>query len=329
MRILVTVVLALAVVAWVFGFSWIARSADIQETEVVLSDAARIIGDVIRLGAVAEIRGDDSENTARLAAVELGPAPMPGAGFSLSASTIRTRLKQAGIEPDHVRLTGAAAVSVERESVLIGKDRIAELAAGYLRKLFVGTGDAIDIQRIVPASEARIPDGPPLRHEVEVPDGARFMASPLVTVVFYAPGGDTIRVPVTVRVARSGDVVVAARPLARLEPLTAGSVKLLRVDLGTVPTEAYLTIEEVAGLRAKRSIAAGTVLTPILLDAPPLVRRGEVVKLVAGNGSFQITALGEARRDGRKGEQIPVLNLSSRREVFGRVEDAGVVRVEY
>lgn len=328
MRFLFLLLLALAVV-WVFGFSWLARGADAPGIEVVLSETARITGEVIRLGAVAEIQGDDPELAARLASLELGPAPAPGAGFSLSAATIRTRFKQAGIDLDRVRLTGAAMASIERESVLIPKDRIAELAAEHLRKLFAGTGEVIDFQRIVPASEARIPDGPPVRHEVETPDAARFMASPMVTVVFYAPGGDMVRVPVTARVSRSGDVVVAARPLARLEPLTASSVKLLRVDLGAVPSEAYVRLEEVAGLRAKRAIAAGTVLTPALLDSPPLVRRGEMVKLVAGNESFQITAMGEARRDGRKGEQIPVLNLSSRREVFGRVVEPGVVRVEY
>jgi flagella basal body P-ring formation protein FlgA len=54
-----------------------------------------------------------------------------------------------------------------------------------------------------------------------------------------------------------------------------------------------------------------------------------VVTIVAEAGPLRITARGEVKTKGSKGERIAVMNLDSRKRVFARVLDARTVKVEF
>ncbi len=62
---------------------------------------------------------------------------------------------------------------------------------------------------------------------------------------------------------------------------------------------------------------------------PLLVRRRDVVRLVARTRYLTVTATGQALQDGRRGQFIRVRNLKSQRVVVGQVVDAGVVEVVF
>jgi flagella basal body P-ring formation protein FlgA len=51
------------------------------------------------------------------------------------------------------------------------------------------------------------------------------------------------------------------------------------------------------------------------------------VTLVFEGRGFRITTVGQAVEDARRGDVVRVLNSTSRREVVGRVESSGRVRV--
>ena len=80
-------------------------------------------------------------------------------------------------------------------------------------------------------------------------------------------------------------------------------------------------------MQLRRPAAAGSVLTPELVEAPRLVRRGELVTVTARTGGIEIRTQGKAMRDGVQGERIPVENASSRRVVEGQVTGRGQVEV--
>ena len=51
--------------------------------------------------------------------------------------------------------------------------------------------------------------------------------------------------------------------------------------------------------------------------------------LLVENDQFKITALGEVKEMGRKGDRIKLINLTSKKEVYGKVLDANTVRVDF
>jgi flagella basal body P-ring formation protein FlgA len=66
-----------------------------------------------------------------------------------------------------------------------------------------------------------------------------------------------------------------------------------------------------------------------MLEVPPMVRKGDRVTLVVENTHFRITCVGEVKEEGRAGDRIKVTNISSKREVYGRVLDRYTVLVDF
>jgi flagellar basal body P-ring formation protein FlgA len=87
--------------------------------------------------------------------------------------------------------------------------------------------------------------------------------------------------------------------------------------------------DDVIGKRLRKDAPAGTVLTPQLLEDRVLVQRGEIVSIVAENGRLVIQVSGKAMDKGRMGETIRVKNLTSGKEVYGKVTGSNVVSVEF
>ena len=59
------------------------------------------------------------------------------------------------------------------------------------------------------------------------------------------------------------------------------------------------------------------------------IRKGDRVILLAENHLFKITTLGETKEEGRKGERIKLINLSSKKEVYGRVINSNTVQIDF
>lgn len=129
-------------------------------------------------------------------------------------------------------------------------------------------------------------------------------------------------------VSLPGDVLVANRFLARGELVTRDDVRLEERDLARLQNGYVSDLKDAVGKRVKRSLRVGRILTPRSLAEPKLVKRGKRVTLVLNANGLEIRAVGEALRDGARGDIVQVKNLSSRRVVEGTVDGTGIVRVQ-
>lgn len=134
-----------------------------------------------------------------------------------------------------------------------------------------------------------------------------------------------IYVPVTLAVMES--VVVSRRPLVRGQAVQTGDVALTEMDVSRLHKAYFTRIEDVVGLRSKRSIAAGKTLHAGLLKRAKWVKRGNQVEIVAISGGLQVRMKGKALSDGGRGDSIRVKNLRSGRIITGTVADTGVIHV--
>ena len=75
-------------------------------------------------------------------------------------------------------------------------------------------------------------------------------------------------------------------------------------------------------------INPGRVILTDMVDLPPVIKRGDLVNILAVMGNMTVTALGKAKRDGRRGELIPVVNVDSGKEVIAQVRDSHTVVVK-
>jgi flagella basal body P-ring formation protein FlgA len=140
-------------------------------------------------------------------------------------------------------------------------------------------------------------------------------------------GSKPWKIYVPVHVALMDSVVVSRRPIVRGQPLRADDVTLSEVDISGLHKAYFTRIEDVVGLRSKRSIGGGDTLHTGLLQRDKLVKRGSQVEIIAITGGLQVRMTGKALADGTRGDRIKVKNVDSGRVISGTVAGSGLIHI--
>lgn len=119
--------------------------------------------------------------------------------------------------------------------------------------------------------------------------------------------------------------VVATQVLERGKTITPAMLERQEVNLGKQRRGVIATVEEVAGLSAKRRIRAQQVLSNDMLVSPWLVRRGDKVAVTARHGEIHAAIEGVALEDGRLGAVVRVKNPGSGKIIDAKVTGTGEV----
>ncbi|MBD1550649.1 flagellar basal body P-ring formation chaperone FlgA [Pseudomonas typographi] len=147
----------------------------------------------------------------------------------------------------------------------------------------------------------------------------------VVKVRCEGPTPWTVFVPAQVHLFRQ--VVTATRPMKRNDVIGQGDVALRERDVGPL-SQGYLTeLDQALGLKLTRPAVMDQVLSPVQVERPEVIRKGDQVVISAGNAGIAVRMPGEALADGGEGEQIRVRNLRSNRVVKARVTGPGQVEV--
>ncbi len=148
-----------------------------------------------------------------------------------------------------------------------------------------------------------------------------------VTAEVRCTGSQPWKLYVPVRLEVWQQVLVASGPLQRGRLLTAGDVILAERTVSEQARGFMLDPQQAVGLRLKRSLSEGQVITPGALIAPPLIERGQNVTLEASSGALRVRMAGVALEDGLAGDIIMVENRESGRKVEGVVRSGKTVEV--
>lgn len=140
-------------------------------------------------------------------------------------------------------------------------------------------------------------------------------------------GGWKLYVPVNV--ATFDRVVVATRAVDRGVTLDAADLAVVERETSSLPSSYMRDPAQLAGFTLARPVVAGTVISPSLLAADHVVRRGDMVTLIAQAGAMTVRAQGRALADAALRSRVKVQNLGSGRQVEGVVAGAGVVEVAF
>lgn len=113
-------------------------------------------------------------------------------------------------------------------------------------------------------------------------------------------------------------LMASVLPAAKRKPAEVKAVQNLRA--GTVLHASDLTVDgedpaaltPFVGMELKRAVYAGKVISPSDLTAPTMVARNAIVLLEFARGPLVITTEGRALDAGAVGDQVRVMNLSSK-----------------
>ncbi|MBA1230755.1 flagellar basal body P-ring formation protein FlgA [Pseudomonas viridiflava] len=148
-----------------------------------------------------------------------------------------------------------------------------------------------------------------------------------VTVKVRCEGSSpwTVFVPAQVQLFRN--VVTVMRPLKRDAFVTEEDVAMRERDVSSVGMGFLSSLDQAVGQKVVRPMVIDQVVTPVALEQPRMVHKGDQVVIIARTGSLAVRMPGEAMSDGSFNEQIRVKNLNSNRVIKASVTGPGQVEV--
>lgn len=146
-------------------------------------------------------------------------------------------------------------------------------------------------------------------------------------VFFFANQTTAANATLNAQVHWYQETLVTTRNIPRGEALSADMFTVMRREIISL-SDPYITIvDEIDGMEASRTIPQGKALTYTMIKPEEVIKRGDHVTIMFMSGSVQITATGEARQAGSRGESIKVRNLLTNKIIMAEVQDEQLVKV--
>ena len=136
-------------------------------------------------------------------------------------------------------------------------------------------------------------------------------------------------VSVVGEVKAQATVATAVRWIKPKEIVRAEDVRAMTMNVPSLTHDFVLGLNDVIGKEVLRPLPPRQPIRKAFLDNPPVIRKGDRVRLEVRQGSLLVQTLGLAEATGKTGDIIPVKNQNSGREVVGRIVGAGLVEVGF
>lgn len=120
-------------------------------------------------------------------------------------------------------------------------------------------------------------------------------------------------------------VLVAVNQIDRGSPILKSDCELRSIDITRYGPTPYLSVSEVEGKKANRTIVPGTILSSQLMKQIPVIEKGQEVYIGLERGKVKIEVAGVARENGSIGDKIWVENLKSHKLIRVEVKGKGTV----
>jgi flagella basal body P-ring formation protein FlgA len=139
-------------------------------------------------------------------------------------------------------------------------------------------------------------------------------------------GSDQIKwISGTIRVSQL--TPVASRLISQGERIQAGDLRMVLTDV-TYARDSVSRIEDLQGLIASRALPVGTTVWMSDLKREPAAKKGQIVKAMLGDETFEISVNMQAEDSGFIGDLIKVKNIETQKVMSGLVVDKGVVKLQ-
>ena len=296
--------------------------------------SATVKGAIITLGEVADIAGPDEQQTARLRAVQLVPAPAPGETLRLEFGIVRSRLQAHGFNLGQLEFAGHSVVTVRRSEQTSGSASASSGAAAEPATWKQDRAERRIAEAIREHCTRRAPELGVVQVSVEMrpQDVDRVVAAAAETVTVEPAAISTADAqPLIVQIGGRGageSIEVSARVtpwpwvLAANADLPAGH-RLRVADLAWSQVESaeglFTEVERLIDLEMARPVRAGQPVRADEVRSVPLVRSGDIVTVSSRRGGISIRRPMKARGDGALGEEITLTTLDGRERLTARV----------
>lgn len=284
----------------------------------------------ITLGDIAYVSCDEPSLLERINGIIIGNTPWPGNVRKIERDIINARLMDEGISLNNVAYGSTTSSLVSVESITIPGEYILKKAKGYLhaklnqpdREIIIES-DRPPRDKLLPANEGII------RLEVSQIDGNKDRGIVQLVVHIFVNDKQYLKIPVFFTIRVYEDVVTSSRKIDRNDILCTDNLVTRRMETTKLAGLTFDNAEDLMGKRAIRPILPNTPITAEIVDNPPAIKKGDFIKIFVQAGNLHVVTKGIAKEDGYPGKIIRIKNIDSNKELYGRVEDSGSVKIVF
>lgn len=292
--------------------------------EITIKPSSSVDDSVVRLGDIAGF-DEQTEMARALATLQVGQSPAPGEKISFSSRSIIEHISAGQSLPTNITWTGSTTATVLRQGITVGPERIQKIIAQFIKKN----------ENNLPEAEIRfVPDSLPLpftlptgdlTYEV-TPSNPNILGSSRFSLIFRVDNQVVKNMSVRGKIEALARVVVCVGSMKRGDILRPQHLTTAVMDISEIDNPGF-ELENFIGKKLQRSLRSGSPVLLSMIEALPIVHRGERVKIVINSGLLHLTATGLANSDGILNEMIQVKNTNSNKIVYARVAAPGLVEV--
>ena len=160
--------------------------------------------------------------------------------------------------------------------------------------------------------------------------GTRLKAGRIpLTLQINVDGKFQKRIRLTSRVLVTQKVIKINRAIRRGEIINREDVSAETIETEKPWENVISKLEKAVGFQLERNLPKGRILTSRNLKAPALGVKGDKIQILAQKGGMKITTPGILKEDGYEDSMVQVLNMQTKKMVYGRLIDANTVRVSF
>ena len=137
------------------------------------------------------------------------------------------------------------------------------------------------------------------------------------------------RIGINSRVIVSQEVVKTTRQIKKGEIFTTDNIHIETIKTERLLGNTMKNIKDVLGYEAVNYLPNGRPLLRRSMKKPALGSKGNKIMILAQRGGMKITTPGILKEDGYKDAMVQVLNIESKKIIYGRLVDSNTVKVNF
>jgi len=293
--------------------------------KVTFNQDAVITKSYVSLSDIATF-DEDSPLSQSLASKHISIAPKAGKSATLTSKTVQDKiLRELPLQTD-IEWDGSATILVKREGISIGPQELERSITDFLsdQQVDFPLVDFTFVTREFPLPFV-LPTGD-LIVDV-IPSNPDIIGSRRISLLYTVDGKLVKNISIRGKLKAMASVATLTQNVRRGSILTPGMVKLQTKDLGKLRNPC-MDLREVLGKKITKTLRSGSVLELTSIDFPPLIQKGQLVKIYINHKGLRLTATGISAMSGKQDQIIRVMNTGSQKMIFCKVSAPGIVEVQ-
>lgn len=317
--------LTLVLLGLFFGREIAAEGISARKTDIRLQGRSDVIvtEPVVHLSDVAQIESAaiaDDEAVLELRKIVLGQSPKAGESKVIQGVEVLERMRDAGVRLDSLVYTFPRQITITRAYREVAGEELERAL-----KSFLASHDRpLEVKHLLATNPIKIPAD---SLGVEVVGVQPIQPGHYGIDYRSRAGSDEIRFQMRALADEWKMMPVASRPLKKGDVISAGDVRLAKVNATIMARDSVEQIGDVVGRSLVRDVGQGEMFNTAAVIIPPLVTAGSRVTMLYRQGRLEAAAVGVALEAGTARQEIKVRNEASQKVVSARVVDKGVVEV--